>query len=235
MTDAKWTDELLEYDDLWLIGAGGKTSLMYRLADRCEARSQTVICATTTKIYPPTREQCADFRTGEFLALTQALARGGWAKVVVAGGIEKGKCVGFPVEETMKLGEFGEHLIVEADGSAGKGIKAHREGEPCVSNRASCVVAVVGGWTVGRRIDETVVHRAEIFAGICGKQLGDVLAARDVAEVILVEEGWLRDIPNSARVYVVVTGAPNGIPDALRMHGRAGRIAGVFTTDAIRE
>ena len=42
-----------------LVGAGGKTSLMYRLARELAGAGQSVLTTTTTHIYPPSADQCA--------------------------------------------------------------------------------------------------------------------------------------------------------------------------------
>ena len=42
---------------LSLVGAGGKTTVMFRLAAELNARGLRVACATTTKIFPPTPGQ----------------------------------------------------------------------------------------------------------------------------------------------------------------------------------
>jgi probable selenium-dependent hydroxylase accessory protein YqeC len=219
---------LLEYSDVWIIGGGGKTTLMYRLAAAWKKRGASVICATTTKIWPPMGEQCADLRVSELSGLLADFRERPAVMVTVARRIEGGKCHGYSADETFSLKSQANHLVVEADGSAGRPVKAHTSQEPVIAAGAACVVAVVGGWCVGAPLDAEHVHRPEIFSRLSGRTLGDAVSADDVGRVILHEEGWLRAVPHGAAFYLVVTGADGGIPEAIDRQPNASRLAGVL-------
>ena len=141
--------------------------------------------------------------------------------------MEGGKCHGFSCADILSLRAQAAHLIVEADGAAGRPVKAHAGHEPVIAAEATCVVAVVGGWCVGAPLDATHVHRPKLFASLSGRELGSAVTANDVANVILHEEGCLRSVPPGAAFHVVVTGSDPGIAQALEAHPRAGRLAGV--------
>ncbi len=220
-------NELLQYRDIWLIGAGGKTTLMFKLAAAWAARQERVICTTTTRILPPTREQCLDVRTDSLAPLVADLRDRPAPVTTVASRIRGGKCIGFSAEEALSLQTEADHLVVEADGSAGRPVKAHAPYEPVVGPTASCVVAVVGSWCVGAPLDAQHVHRPELFSALTGSPLGAIITAEDVANVVLHEEGWLRTVPSTAAFHVVVTGGDAGIVQALERHQRATRLSGV--------
>lgn len=218
---------LLAYDDVWLIGGGGKTTLMFRLAASWAARGEPVICTTTTKIWKPTPDQCSDVRVGDFATIVAGLRAGPSPKVTVISHNDGGKCHGFSVEDTLSLRSFARHLIVEADGSAGRPVKAHAPHEPVVAAGASCVIGVIGGWCVGAPLDAVHVHRPERFSAITGRPIGATVTAEDVARAILDEAGWVRAVPSGAVFHVVVTGADSGIAAALAVHPRASRLGGI--------
>jgi len=220
-------NELLRYGDVWLMGGGGKTTLMFRLAAAWAARHETVLCTTTTRIRPPTAEQCPDLRVDSLPPLVADLRRRPAPVVTVAGAIRDGKCVGFSADEALSLKTEAHRLVVEADGSAGRPVKAHAPHEPVLATAASCVTAVVGSWCVGAPLDANHVHRPERFAALSGRPPGSAVTADDVAHVILHEEGWLRTVPPTAAFHVVVTGGDAGIIRSLQRHPRAGRLAGV--------
>lgn len=220
-------NELLQYRDVWLIGAGGKTTLMFRLAAAWAARDETVLCTTTTRIRPPTAEQCPDLRVDSLATLVADLRHRPAPVVTVASRIQNGKCLGFSCDETLSLKTEAHRLVVEADGSAGRPVKAHAPYEPVLATTASCVAAVVGSWCVGTPLDAEHVHRPERFAALSGRSLGSTVTAADVANVILHKEGWLLTIPPTAALYVVVTGGDAGIIRALQHHPRARRLAGL--------
>lgn len=219
---------LLSYPDVWLIGGGGKTSLMFHLASLWAGLGQSVICATTTKIWQHQAELCADVRIGEFQAVMSDLRQRPAATVVVTRCIEGGKCLGYSADETLALRDHATHLIVEADGAAGRPLKAHAPHEPVIAAGASCVVAVVGGWCVGTPLDADHVHRPELFAALSGRELGSAVSASDVASAIFHPQGWLRAVPAGAAFHVVVTGPDNGIAHSLARHPNASRVSGVW-------
>ena len=220
-------NELLQYRDVWLIGAGGKTTLMFRLAAAWAARDETVLCTTTTRIRPPTAEQCPDLRVNSLAPLVADLRHRPAPVVTAVSRIENGKCHGFSADEAFSLKTEADHLVVEADGASRRPVKAHAPHEPVLTSAASCVVAVVGSWCVGAPLDADHVHRPERLAALTGRPLGSAVTANDVANVILHDEGWQRTVPTTADFHVVVTGADAGIIRALKRHPHAGRLAGI--------
>ncbi len=218
---------LLDYSDVWLIGGGGKTSLMFSLATAWAARHETTICSTTTKIWVPSSDQCSDLRVGTLDSVITSLTTKPATMVTVASRIEGGKCLGFNADETLLLKGTANHLVVEADGSAGRPVKAHAPHEPQIAAEVSCVVAVVGGWCIGAPLDAEHVHRHELFAALSCRQPGTAVTADDVARVILDNSGWLRKMPPNAAFHVVVTGAENGIVAALASHPNTSRITAI--------
>jgi probable selenium-dependent hydroxylase accessory protein YqeC len=221
-------NRLLDYPDIWLIGGGGKTTLMFKLAAAWAERGERTICATTTKIWIPTPEQCSDLRVGQFSDILAVLHDRPASLVTVANRIENGKCLGFSAEETFSLKTACQRLVVEADGSAGRPVKGHAAHEPQIATGAACVVAVVGSWCVGAPLDTEHVHRPERFSAITGRPLGEPVAAADVAGVILGETGWLSSVPAGAAFYVVVTGHDSEIASALAEHSNSNRLAGIY-------
>lgn len=219
--------DLLRYRDVWLIGAGGKTTLMVRLAAAWAARDQRVLCTTTTRIWPPGADQRLDLRVNSLVPLVADLRQRPGSVVTAVRCILDGKCHGFAPDEALSLAAETDHLVVEADGSAGRPVKAHAPYEPVLAASASCVVALVGSWCVGAPLDAQHVHRPDRFAALTGRRLGSSVTAADVATVILSEQGWLRAVPRKAAFHVVVTGGNAGIIRALERHPRAGQLAGV--------
>lgn len=215
--------------DIWLIGGGGKTTLMFLWAAACAERGERVICTTSTRIWIPTSEQCTDVRVGNVGSLLKQLRSNPVPFVTLAQCVEGGKCLGFAADEVELMKPCTDRLIVEADGSAQRPVKAHASHEPVLSPLASCVVAVVGGWCVGTPLDGEHVHRPEIFSALSHRPLGDAVTAEDVAGVILSQEGWLRRVPSGAAFHVVVTGRENGLLRALEAHPNSGRLTAVHS------
>ena len=170
-----------------LIGGGGKTTLMYTLAEELRRRG-TVLVTTSTHIQRP--ERCPLLLTGDAAAVTAALADGG--VVCVAAESAGGKLTAplLPFETLAALADF---VLVEADGSKRLPLKAHAPHEPVIPPNARQTVCVVGADGFGRPIRE-VCHRPERYAALCGAAEDDVVTPALEAAVLHAEgydTGWV--------------------------------------------
>ena len=163
-----------------LIGGGGKTTLLYRLAEELRKKG-TVILATSTRIYPP--QQYALVMDGEEAVLCRALKEYG---VVAVGTINEEGKLRAPVFSFEELATFADYVLVEADGAKCRPLKAHASHEPVIPDNAQRVVLVVGADGFGKPIEE-VCHRPELYAPRCGAAAEDAVTAELAAKVILAE------------------------------------------------
>lgn len=189
-----------------LVGSGGKTTLMFALAEKLAATGLRVLTTTTTKIYLPTPQQ------SKLLVLNQdsdELANrveAGFKLLnhVTAGRgrIERNKLLGLPqetVDEVFKLG-LADIVIVEADGARGLPLKAPNAHEPVVPQATTLLVPILGLSGLGQPLDEATVFRSERFAELSGLAIGDQVSIPAVAKVLMHPEGLVRDKPAAARM-----------------------------------
>lgn len=150
-----------------LIGGGGKTTLLYRLAAELCARG-SVIVTTSTRIWPPPHLPFAQ-QTGRVAGV-----------LCVATPCSGGKLTA-PTQSFAELARLADYVLVEADGSAGRPLKAHAPHEPVIPANAGQVIALVGASGLGQPID-AVVHRPERFRALSGAQ--ELASAEAVACVL---------------------------------------------------
>lgn len=181
-----------------VIGGGGKTTLLRTLGEELATGNRVLLC-TTTKIFPfedlenlinPTEEE-----------LAAALANRSPAC------IRRPVCAGTPVPGTGKLtapgipmarlAELADFVLVEADGSAGRPLKAHASHEPVVPKEANQTIRVVGASGFGRPIAEAA-HRPALYAGLAGVPENAPATAETEAAVLLAEELHSRVYINQA-------------------------------------
>ncbi|MBQ2217812.1 MAG: putative selenium-dependent hydroxylase accessory protein YqeC, partial [Firmicutes bacterium] len=108
-----------------ITGAGGKTSLLYALADRAAAAGKRVVVSTTTHIFQPAEEYAYDWI--DVLKL--------WKQVrfaVVGTPCEGGKLKSPSEEELAFWDEYADLLLLEADGSKHLPLKVPASHEPVV-------------------------------------------------------------------------------------------------------
>lgn len=131
-----------------IVGSGGKTSLLLRLARELSQKG-SVIVTTSTHIFPP---------EGIAFSETSAAFDG---ILCVGTPCENGK-LGAPRQSFEELEGLADFVLVEADGSKRLPLKAHLPHEPVIPDNAKRTICVVGASGLNRPIEEAV-HRAERF------------------------------------------------------------------------
>jgi probable selenium-dependent hydroxylase accessory protein YqeC len=182
-----------------LVGGGGKTSLMFKLARELSMAGDTVLTTTTTKIFEPSPDQTggviladsvpnilerADSMLDEHLHITAAVGR----------LPESGKLCGFRPEIIGALWDSGrfQWIIVEADGAAGKPLKAPAAHEPVIPACTRRLVGLVGLSGVGQPFDDRLVFRPELFGRVTGLRMGTNITEAAVADVFSLDNGLFK-------------------------------------------
>ncbi|HHY36360.1 MAG TPA: putative selenium-dependent hydroxylase accessory protein YqeC, partial [Firmicutes bacterium] len=154
-----------------LIGGGGKTTLLFSLARELETVGP-VLVTTTTKIDLPRHGVvlvAANYPEVE-RQITSYAGRKGW--VVLGREIKEGKLLGVPPAWLEALREHFPYILVEADGSRGRPLKAHAPHEPVLPPTSSLVVILAGASALGKPFSAEYVHRPQIMARITGLEPG---------------------------------------------------------------
>ena len=114
--------------------------------------------------------------------LRAALARG---RVVCLGLPEpSGKLADpSPVISFETLLSEADHVLVEADGSAGRPLKAHRPFEPVIPPCSDLTVCLVGASGLGKPVSDAC-HCPELFAALAGITPDRLVRVEDVAAVL---------------------------------------------------
>ena len=161
-----------------IIGSGGKTTLLRTLSGELPGR---VLLCTSTHF-----QGYADLPT--VLDPTAADLRKALAAhpiVCAAGRSPTGKLVdcGLPYETLADLADF---VLVEADGSRRRPLKAHAHHEPVIPPCTRQVICVVGLSGLHRPVSE-VVHRPELFCPLVGCTPEDEATPEQVARALVQE------------------------------------------------
>jgi len=205
-----------------LVGAGGKTTLMFRLARELTLRGKKVVTTTTTKILEPAsgeggslfvdsdEERIKDFvrdHLGQYHPITIARER-----------LESGKLKGVSaslIDELCHSLDINV-VIVEADGAAGRPVKAPREHEPVIPTSTTLTVAILGVDGLGMKLTEKDVFQPERISKITGVTMGERLTDEAMAILVTHREGIFRGTPSSSRIVAFLNKVdiPGGIPKA---------------------
>jgi len=167
-----------------VIGSGGKTTLLQYLSRRLPG---SVILTTSTHMYPfpgmPLVDAGGEATPGRILADLHAALRD--SRVICLGRVlPSGKLAdpsaAAPFEAL--LGEA-DYVVVEADGSAGRPLKAHRPFEPVVPACSTMVVGVAGASGLGRPALQAC-HCPDLFCALAGMAPGEPVGPEHVAAVL---------------------------------------------------
>jgi probable selenium-dependent hydroxylase accessory protein YqeC len=197
---------LKEHEIISFVGGGGKTSLMFRLAEEIPLQ-YNVIITTTTKIFIPPPERFPLVLLGREEQAQKELAgylRSGLRPVVGSRLLENNKVDGVSPEQVSLLQHSADYILVEADGSRGLPLKGHLKYEPVIPGATTVLVVVVGADILGKTLDSRYVHRPEIVSKLTGREIGSVIDAEMIAELIAHPEGLLREYPSGAKVVLFI-------------------------------
>jgi molybdenum cofactor cytidylyltransferase len=190
-----------------LVGGGGKTTLMFRLADELAASGRRVITTMTTRIFigqmmrAPARLVTEDEAT---LLAELPAALDAHRHVIVAGEVivEQDKVQGVSPALLDRIADQPavDAVIVEADGSRRLPFKAPAAHEPVIPASATIVIPLVGLDVLGQPLDAEHVHRPQLVADLTGATLGDPVTPAMIATVLAHPQGGAKDVPPTARL-----------------------------------
>lgn len=197
-------------------GSGGKTSLIFALAREFLGRGERVLITTTTKLG---RQECEGafptFRAadaGDIIALADAGSPGSPAQIVYfEQGPNREKLVGFApetIDEVFRANRF-DRILVEADGSRRKPLKAPNHNEPVFPISSDAIVIVVGLNGIGKPLDDDTVFRSDIWAARTGLAPNAAITPASVARMIADPEGLARGGPLGAARSVFLNQGDN--------------------------
>jgi len=188
-----------------LVGGGGKTSALLILAEELAGAGRKVLVTTTTRIYRRQFSGCESVMAGSYPQLLKDLKQALKNSSLVAAGkgidLVEEKVLGLPSEWLDLLWQAGiaDYLLVEADGSRGKSLKAPAGHEPAIPSAATLVVAVIGMDVLGKPLEHEFVHRPELVARAAGVIPGSLVDTEVVSRLAIYPEGPGKNVPPGAR------------------------------------
>jgi probable selenium-dependent hydroxylase accessory protein YqeC len=192
---------LQQGDVVCFTGAGGKTSLMFRLAQEARALDLKVLVTTSTKIRVPAANQYdALDLSGKLFVQGSVLAPG-----IYVGGLPgpvAGKMTGVHMDLLFFQRNNFDLLLIEADGAATKPLKGWNSTEPVIPDFTTKTIGIIDIQTIGSIICEALVHRLDIFSEITGCKAGEPVSLHHLARVIHHEQGLFSQSQGVELLYI---------------------------------
>ena len=188
-----------------LAGAGGKTTLMFRLSGLL---AEDTVVTTTTKVgagqivdsdlqltcdeFPPDQRMKSIWVSPSLLPVN-------------------GKISGCSLSEFSKLAVLCKAnnyaLINEADGAACRHIKAPADHEPVLPPETDVCIYLAGLDVLGSTVNNNNVHRPELFSAVTGADPGEIITAEHIIRLYDHPLGGLKNMPKKALRIAYLTHA----------------------------
>ena len=194
---------------LAIAGAGGKTTLLFRLADEARAAGLRVLVTTTTHMgVPRDRGRVLYEGAGRDVDHEMRAALEGDGRVVLLGRrVREDKVAGVAPDRIDRLQGIADVILVEADGARGRSFKVPADHEPVVPASARMLVVVAGLDVLGATLDEANVHRWERVAAAAGQPVGSTVTEDTLVRGLSHPAGYLARVPPGARAAVFLNKA----------------------------
>lgn len=141
-----------------VIGAGGKTTLLHKIAERYLQKGKTVLLTTTTHMM---LEENTDVSCDLFSILNK-IKRDGYCMAGTICKENNQKIQALPKELLIKLIGYVDYILIEADGAKHHSLKYPNIDEPVIFEYTTDVILVLGLWELGKNCKE-VIFRFDIM------------------------------------------------------------------------
>ncbi len=198
------------------VGAGGKTSALFRLAEELRAEGWRVLATTTTRVgQSEMRRAPASLRVTTATQSQEINARlndQGFLFLYSADDTGRHKIIGLNPDYISSLMDSvnSDVLLIEADGSRRLPLKAPKEHEPVIPQDASLVVPVAGLDVLGQPFDEAHVYNVVRIIDRYGFPEGAPTLPPWVAVTLRDAQLGLRGVPERARVVALLNKVDSG-------------------------
>ncbi|MGF1698758.1 putative selenium-dependent hydroxylase accessory protein YqeC [Photobacterium makurazakiensis] len=209
-----------------LVGAGGKTTTAYWLADLFKRWGHRVCVTTTTKMYLPEsnhvdyivqydylndinrhfyapindKEHHQYLPDNDFYFSEPSITFCYQSLIKSRNDKNKIKVSGLTINEIEILKNTGHFtvFIIESDGARSLPIKAPFGHEPCIPNCTDMVIGLTGAEAINKQADPDAIHRWSAFSSITQCQQGDEVNHNILNKLIAHPNGMFKNTPEHA-------------------------------------
>ena len=183
-------------------GSGGKTSALITLARELE----NPVIATTTTHFSKEQLGFADqiIYSRDISSANKFVDSIAPGVTLIIGEEGDNRRVSGPPAELLReiyehAGSRGINLLIEADGSRQRALKAPAAHEPVIPPYIDQAVVVAGLSALEKPLTSQVVHRVEQFVELSKMKEGETITLEAISRVLSDDSGGLKGIPASAR------------------------------------
>lgn len=202
-----------------LVGAGGKSTLFTLLGQELSKQKKKIILTTTTHMF--TWQLNSFIKRGNLIEtdsekimeenIKKSFYQGKKDREIVLihhriREKERERVSGPapPYLDKWWKEKLADYFLVEADGAAGRPVKAPAPHEPVVPLSTTDLVGVIGIDALGLSLQEENVFRSQIFSRLTGLNLGEKINIEALAFLICHPEGLFKGVPPDCRCHLFI-------------------------------
>jgi len=186
-----------------LLGGGGKTALLHKLADEFSQYYPTVLQTSLTKT--------AFHYTDNPLILNEInmdklnlIKFDNNPLFIIGEKISNEKLKGISEADLDIIRRQFDITIFECDGARNKPLKVHTSYDPIVPNFTTHVIIIVGADVINTKVSDGLVHRPELFCKIWSVKSDFEITIDFIVKVLSSPKGYLSKIPGEIDVTYFV-------------------------------
>ena len=188
----------IKYKDIvTIVGAGGKTSLMFSAASFFK-ENYKVLVTTTTNIYVPDSEyfEFDKFCLIDDKELDNILNKYKHGVYVIGSKIinnlNKPKVKGLTFEMLDKITPFFDIVLIEGDGSREKSLKGWTDNEPVLYHKTTKTIGILDISSIGLDINEDNIHRVDKLLNIINDNKSLNINVEHLKDIVLSNKGLFK-------------------------------------------
>lgn len=196
----KFNIDLSKNEIISFVGAGGKTTTIEKLSKELSSLNKKVLVTTSTAMFNPNMDIYDIIFIGSFPEdyVPKDSSITFYADTSIG---KKVKCLDLNnIDEIIKRDVF-DYILIEADGSREKPIKAPNETEPVITNYTTKTVGVIGLDSLGKPIQE-ICHRPEILCKLTDKLIDDSVDINSITELVKSPLGLFKNAVGEKILYI---------------------------------
>ncbi|MGK0465159.1 MAG: putative selenium-dependent hydroxylase accessory protein YqeC [Clostridium sp.] len=193
--------ELKKSDIISIVGAGGKTTMMFKVAEELR-RSNKVLVTTTTKIYVPLEDKYDFICTDSEMMSRYVHMKENGIYILGSGLNGANKILGLSEKELDELVPYFDYIIIEADGSKKKRLKGWSEFEPVIYKKTTKTIGIIDIQAFGMVISEDNIHRSKIFCELTGAKQRELVSIEHLFNIIINPLGLFKAALGEKILYI---------------------------------
>jgi len=195
-----------------LIGAGGKTTTMFRLAHELREENFKILVSTMTKISKPVKPHVDRlFLVEDIESLAQACAEI-MPPAVIGAGVAvtpEGKLVGLPSAwlDQLNQSQVFDAILIEADGAASRLFKIPSDTEPVVPATCQLTIWLMAIGVLNKPLVAEFIQRPERAMALIDHAANTTLSEDLLVQLVEHPAGCWKGIPPTSRIVAVINQA----------------------------